>query len=167
MKEKYLKGVLAVSTLLIAPSVPAQTPPAAATPEQMAKGKSAYALCAACHGVDGKGLPTTPPMAPSFLSSRLANAAPEVPITIVLKGIQKADAKFLGAMAPLGTTMNDEQIADVLTFVRNSWGNKSSAITATEVKEVREKYKTINAPLPRSGYDKKAEKLEAEKSAPK
>ena len=135
---------------------------AQSTPEleaQLARGKSAYAVCAACHGPDGKGLPTTPPMAPSFIGSKLANAAPEVPVALVLKGIQKLDTKYLATMAPLGATMTDDQVADALTYIRKSWGNSAAAISSAEVKEIRQKYSSITAPLPRSGYEKKAEKL--------
>ena len=142
---------------------------AAALEAQMNRGKLAYATCAACHGVDGKGLPTNPPMAPSFIGSKLATAPAEIPATIVLKGIQKMDAKYLGVMAPLGAAMSDEQIADSLTYIRNSWGNKAGAVTPAEIKAAREKYKDINASLPRAGYEKKAEKLaeEAKAAAPK
>lgn len=129
---------------------------------QMTRGKAAYATCAACHGMDGKGLPTTPPMAPGLIGSKLAAAPAEIPVTIVIKGIQKMDAKYLGVMAPLGAAMTDEQIADALTYIRNSWGNKAPAITAAEVKATREKFKDINTPLPRTAYEKKAEKLAAE-----
>ena len=85
--------------------------------------------------------------------------------TIVLKGIQKLDAKFLGVMAPLGSVMTDDQIADALSYLRNSWGNKADAVTPAEVKAAREKFKDINAPIPRVGYEKKAAKLEADAKA--
>lgn len=147
--------------------------PATAADEDLAarqaKGKTVYMTCAACHGMDGKGLPTNPPMAPTFIGSKLATGPAEVPIAIVLKGIQKVDAKFLGMMAPLGPTLSDDQIADVLSYVRTTFNN-GTAVTAAEVKEVREKYKDINAPLPRTSFEKKFEQLSAapkEGEAPK
>jgi mono/diheme cytochrome c family protein len=48
--------------------------------------------------------------------------------------------KFHGAM-PAQTQLTDEQIADVLTFVRNSFGNKASIVTPAEVKAARAKIK--------------------------
>ena len=42
---------------------------------------------------------------------------------------------------PAQTQLTDEQIADVLTFVRNSFGNKASIVTSAEVKAVRAKTK--------------------------
>jgi mono/diheme cytochrome c family protein len=134
---------------------------------QITRGRTAFVTCAACHGMDGKGLPTTPPMAPSLVASKLLNAPAEVPITIVLKGIQKMDAKYLNVMAPLGTAMTDEQVADTLTYARRSWGNTAPAVTAAEVKAVREKFKDINQPLPRTSYEKKAEKMAAEAAGKK
>ena len=151
----------ALALALAAPTSPAAPPDEA----QLARGKAAFNTCAACHGADGKGLPTTPPMAPSLIGSKLATAPSEIPITIVLKGIQKLDAKYLGVMAPLGSVMTDDQIADALSYLRNSWGNKADAVTPAEVKAAREKFKDINAPIPRVGYEKKAAKLEADAKA--
>jgi mono/diheme cytochrome c family protein len=129
-----------------------------------AREKAAYGVCAACHGQDGRALPTQPPMAPSLVGSKLALATSEVPITIVLKGIQKADSRFLGVMAPLGSVMTDVQIADALNYIRGNWGHQASSVTAENVRSVREKYKDINASLPRRAYEKKAEELEKKAS---
>lgn len=129
---------------------------------QMARGKIAYMTCAACHGMDGKGLPTTPPMAPTLAGSKLLNGPAEIPAVIILKGIQKMDQQYLGIMAPLGAAMTDAQIADVLTYTRGNFGNTASSVSEEEVKMWREKYKEVNAPLPRSAYEKKSEKLAAE-----
>lgn len=129
---------------------------------QMARGKTAYMTCAACHGMDGKGLPTTPPMAPTLIGSKLLNGPAEVPTAIILKGIQKMDQKYLGIMAPLGAAMTDAQIADVLTYVRGSFGNTAAPVAEADVKTWRDKYKEVNAPLPRTAYEKKSEKLAAE-----
>ena len=156
--------IITLAALLTAGTVPSHAD--AALDARMAKGKIAFTTCAACHGMDGKGLPTNPPMAPSLVGSKLANAAAEVPVTIVLKGIQKLDQKYLGVMAPLGAAMTDDQLADALTFIRNSWGNSASAVTAEEVKALREKFKDINVSLPRTAYEKKAEKLAADAAKP-
>jgi mono/diheme cytochrome c family protein len=160
-RSRLLSLPLFAALALAAPTSRAAPPDEA----QLARGKAAFNACAACHGADGKGLPTTPPMAPSLIGSKLATAPSEIPITIVLKGIQKLDAKFLGVMAPLGSVMTDDQIADALSYLRNSWGNKADAVTPAEVKAAREKFKDINAPIPRVGYEKKAAKLEADAKA--
>ena len=131
----------------------------------IARGKTVFLTCAACHGPDGKGLPTNPPMAPSLVGSKLATGPAEVPVAIVLKGIQKNDTKYLGMMTPLGPALSDQQLADVLTYIRGSFGNKASAIAVKDVAKWREKYKEITAPLPREAFEKKSEKLAAEEKA--
>ncbi len=111
----------------------AQTPAAPAS----------FGICAACHGPDGKGIGagTPMPMAPPYGGSKFVNDGDgEVMASIVFTGIAKEDAKFLGIMAPLGAVLKDEDIAAVLTFVRSNFGNKSSAVTAEQVKGWREKY---------------------------
>ena len=60
-------------------------------------------------------------------------------IKIVLNGMQGVDIEgedYHGVMAP-HPDLTDQQIADVLTYVRKSFGNKSGAVTAAQVKRVR------------------------------
>jgi mono/diheme cytochrome c family protein len=80
-------------------------------------------------------------MAPPFVGSKFVNDGDgEIMASIVFTGIAKEDAKFLGMMAPLGAVLNDDQLAEVLTYVRGNFTNKSSAVTAAQVKTWREKY---------------------------
>jgi nitrite reductase (NO-forming) len=46
--------------------------------------------------------------------------------------------KFVGTMIPFGATLTDEQIANVLTYARNSWGNKAGEVTPSEVHIARQ-----------------------------
>ena len=117
-------------------------------PAMMELGKSTYATCAACHGPDGKGLQAGPAlMAPSFHGSELlTDENPDKSILVVLKGIQKEGMEYLGIMAPLGAGLSDEQIAAVLTYLRNSYGNSASAVSVEQVAAAREKYASVNAP---------------------
>jgi mono/diheme cytochrome c family protein len=104
---------------------------------------ASYALCAACHGPDGKGLNAGGPipMAPPLAGSKLVMAGDgELAASIIFTGIAKEDAKYLGMMAPLGAMMKDEDMAAVLTFVRSNFGNAAPAVTADQVKIWREKY---------------------------
>jgi mono/diheme cytochrome c family protein len=123
---------LAVTTLLAAPALQAQTPAPAS-----------YMLCMACHGMDGKGMGagTPTPMAPPLAGSKLAGYGDgELMASIVFTGIEKQDAKFIGIMAPLGPAMTDAQMAEALTYVRSSFGNNAPAVTADQIKAWREKY---------------------------
>ena len=109
-------------------------------------GKQAFATCAACHGPDGTGLKVGPAlMAPSFVGSETLLGEPDRPILVVLKGILKESADYMGAMAPLGA-LPDDQIAAVLTYVRNSWGNSAPPISIEEVAAARAKFAEVDAP---------------------
>lgn len=105
-------------------------------------GKAVYGrICASCHLGNGKGVPANniPPLA----GSEFAQGDPTVPIRIVLHGfrgpIVRAGANINGQMAAWQDQLSDQDIADVLTYVRSSFGNSGAAVTADEVKAVREK----------------------------
>jgi len=106
------------------------------------RGQVVYkATCVACHQVDGGGVPR---MNPPLIKTKYVLGDKKQLITILLKGlndpIEIDDDEFHNPMPPQ-PTLTDQQIADVLTFVRNSFGNKASAVTPTEVKNVRAKLK--------------------------
>jgi nitrite reductase (NO-forming) len=106
---------------------------------QVEKGKQVYmGLCFACHQPDGKGLPAVfPPLANSdyMLADR------ERSIRVVLKGLTGPvtvnGAKFDSAMPPQEAALTDAQVADVLTYIYNAWGNKGEAFTTDQVKTIR------------------------------
>lgn len=116
----------------------AKPAPAASTfEERMDAGKAVYAQnCAACHQPGGEGLKGAfPPLAKSdFLMKDKKRA-----IGVVLKGLQGEvvvnGEKFNSVMPALG--LSDEDAANVLTYIRNSWGNKGDAVTPDEVKKER------------------------------
>ena len=60
-------------------------------------------------------------------------------IKVLLNGLkgQDIDGEAYHNVMPAQATLTDQQIADILTYVRNSFGNKASAVTAAEVKAVR------------------------------
>ena len=117
----------------------------------METGKSSYMMCAACHGMDAKGVAAGPTlMAPSLIGSKVTLGNPDVLALILLNGIQKEGTTYLGMMAPLGAALSDEQLAGVMTYVRGSFGNKGSAVTVEEVKKFREQWKDTKAPVTRA-----------------
>lgn len=127
------------------PSKPKTPPPPA---DQMAMGKKEYMNCQACHGADGLGVAMGPQkMAPSLSGSKILMGNPEAALLAVHKGIYKepGSTAYVGIMAPL-EGLGDEKIAAILTYARNSFGNKGSAITVEQSKAVREKY-ADKAPL--------------------
>lgn len=119
------------------PNVAAAAP---GTADAGGPGKAIYnRICAACHLGSGKGVPgaNIPPLA----GSAFAQGDPSVPIRIVLHGfrgpIERVGAHINGQMAPWKDQLSDQEIADVLTYVRSSFGNKASAVTPDEVAAVR------------------------------
>lgn len=96
--------------------------------------------CASCHGLDGKGQSEwMPPLAgaTSALSKETASA-----INITLNGSQRVVAAGVPdayRMPAFREQLSDKQIADLLTFVRSTWGNQSDAITTEAVGKLREK----------------------------
>lgn len=116
-------------------------------PAVMALGKTSYMTCAACHGPDGQGLKAGPMlMAPSLTGSKLLLGDPDQALLIILKGIAKENMDFMGMMAPLGAALDDEKLAAVLTYTRNSWGNSAPAITKEQAAAARAKFADVAAP---------------------
>lgn len=95
--------------------------------------------CAACHKTDGSGY------ARFFPELRgnpvLMSKDPVSLIHIILKGQTLPGFKAAPSaitMPPFGWRLSDRQIADVVTFIRGSWGNDAPAVTSEDVKKVRE-----------------------------
>jgi mono/diheme cytochrome c family protein len=94
--------------------------------------------CAACHQPDGKGRPGQfPPLA----QSEWLLGPPETPVRILLFGLQGdvtvTGQTFNGNMPAFGEQLKDEQIAAVLTYVRQEWGNQAGPIASEMVAQVR------------------------------
>ena len=102
--------------------------------------------CATCHQKDGKGLdPAFPPLHDSIF----VHGNPERLIKLTLHGVmgpfELHGKKYDGQvpMTPFGGIINDKEMAAVLTYVRNTYGNKASAITPEQVAKVREATKDM------------------------
>ncbi|MEO8173549.1 MAG: cytochrome c [Sediminibacterium sp.] len=107
------------------------------------RGKLVYMKqCLACHQVDGGGVPHL--NAPLDGATQVVNNNKERLIRIVLKGMTESvelDGEYYSNKMAPHSDLTDQEISDVLTYVRNSWGNKASAITPAEVKAARVKIK--------------------------
>jgi mono/diheme cytochrome c family protein len=100
-------------------------------------GKVTYQICAACHQLNGGGLAN---LAPSLVDSYYVTANPEVMVRIVLNG-KEGTPGFPGAMPPIGMGFTDEQIAGILTYVRNSWGLHEGVVSVATVAKSRKENK--------------------------
>ena len=117
--------------------VAAQSIEPAALQPRLERGKDLYVRnCFVCHQFNGQGIPGVfPPLAKSdILAGNLERA-----IKAVVEGISGEivvlGRKYNGAMPPVA--LNDEDVADVFTYVLNNWGNAGGAISPAVVKDVR------------------------------
>ncbi len=92
------------------------------------------ANCAGCHGAAGAGVPGTfPPLA----NNPVVTGDPAKVIAIVKNGLNAKitvnGSSYQGQMPAWKGTLSNKQIADVLTYVRNAWGNKAATISEAQV----------------------------------
>jgi len=102
-------------------------------------------LCATCHAPDGKGVQAGQlTMAPSFVDSDVIGLDnPDMLLRVALHGLKGAvRGKTYGAgiMTPLKSN-DDEYIASVVSYIRNSFQNRASYVTPEQVAKVREETK--------------------------
>ncbi|WP_460141987.1 c-type cytochrome [Pseudomonas sp. S2_E01] len=118
---------------------PWQYQPVAAAALETPGGHTYATRCASCHGADGKGQPEwMPPLAgaTSALAKESASA-----INITLNGSQRVVAAGVPdayRMPAFREQLSDQQIAEVLTFMRSNWGNQAGAVDAQAVGKLRE-----------------------------
>ena len=104
-------------------------------PAIMKLGQEGYMLCLACHGADGNGMPN---VAPPLAGSEWVLGPVENLVRMQFRGLQGPitvkGEEWNSVMAGMGPALgSDEKIASVLTYIRNSWGNEASVVTAAEV----------------------------------
>jgi len=105
--------------------------------EKIAAGKNLYTkTCFACHQANGEGIPNAfPPLA----NSDYLNADVKRSIGIILNGktgeITVNGKKYNSVMTK--QTLTDEEIADVMTYVYNSWGNNKTNVKVSTVQQVK------------------------------
>jgi mono/diheme cytochrome c family protein len=109
-----------------------------ASDEQMKRGAAVYArTCIACHQPTGLGLP---PVFPPLANAPIVAGNPELPVKFILQGLMgpiTVNGMTYNSMMPPVAGVSDADIADVLTYVRQSFGNKANAVTADQVKAIR------------------------------
>jgi nitrite reductase (NO-forming) len=97
-----------------------------------AGGKLYQTYCIGCHQAEGQGIPGTfPPLAKSdYLADKLR--AVHAVVDGLTEPIEVNGQRYHGVMPPMGH-LKDEEIADILTYVRQSWGNEGDAVSASDV----------------------------------
>jgi mono/diheme cytochrome c family protein len=106
------------------------------------RGESLFAVCAGCHNTDGKGKPN---QAPPLAGSDWVQGSPERLIRIPLAGLQGPievsgqKYNFPAGMTSFNTALSDDDLAAILSYIRQAWGNKGGEITSEQVKDIRAK----------------------------
>lgn len=146
---KDAAALIAADNKIVAKIQAAAAPPPAAAPadagpfvkasdEQMKRGLAVYArTCIACHQPTGMGLP---PVFPPIANAPIAVGNPELPIKFILQGLMgpiTVNGMTYNSMMPPVVGVSDEDVADVLTYVRQSFGNQGNPVSADQVKAVR------------------------------
>jgi mono/diheme cytochrome c family protein len=121
--------------------------PKVADEETLKRGLAVYSrTCIACHQPTGKGLaPVFPPLA----ESPIVNGDATLPIKFILHGLMgpvTVAGTTYNSMMPAVAGVSDQEISDVLTYVRASFGNNSGPVTVEQVKAVREANASRNTP---------------------
>jgi len=96
--------------------------------------------CAVCHNNDGAGKPgQAPPLAGSeWVNAKGANRLIRIPLVGLTGSITVKGQKYDGlSMVGLGGGLTDDDVVDILSYIRNAWGNSAPDVTADQVKKVR------------------------------
>lgn len=106
--------------------------------QKMETGKTVYnTYCIACHQADGSGVPGA---FPPLQETEWVNGETDTLISIVLNGLQgeiTVKGQKYNSVMTAHNFLSDEEIAGVLTYVRQSFGNNSSEVSAEQVAEIR------------------------------
>ncbi|MEI4488921.1 cytochrome c [Frigidibacter sp. MR17.14] len=139
----------AIATYLVSlPGSDAVRPaPMSADTAAMRSAALAYEVnCSACHGVSGEGIGS---LAPAFAGNHAIQSDNVTSIAgAVLRGARAAHTDTLptaGGMPAFGWKFDDVQIASVLDYIRNSWGNAASPVSPEDVA----KFRTATGALPK------------------
>ena len=96
--------------------------------------------CADCHGSNGAGIPPAYP--PLANNQSISMEFPANPVRLVMFGgyppATKKNPRPFG-MPPFAQTLTNEEIAAVVTYIRQSWGNRAAPVSPADV----DKYRTV------------------------
>lgn len=118
----------------------AATQPQSGAATAATQGKRTYEIvCGICHGTDGLGKPgQAPPLANSeWVITKGYDRLTRIPLAGLSGPMQVSGKGWNLAMAPMGAALSDADLAAVLTYIRNAWGNQAGDVTADNVKSVR------------------------------
>src|SRR5882757_2898585 len=106
----------------------------------LAAGRKSYeSVCGTCHGNDGLGKPGQAPMlaGSEWVIAKGHNRLAHIPLAGLSGPIKVGGQDWNMAMAAMGAALPDADLANVLTYIRSSWGNKAGEVTADDIKAIR------------------------------
>ncbi|TPN37955.1 cytochrome c [Mesorhizobium sp. B2-3-3] len=127
------------------PASPADTP-AAPAGNVMSAGKNIYLdQCSACHQLGGDGVKNIFPSLKG--SAAVQSRLPLSVVRLILNGGHPASgpgSPYALSMPSFGWKLSDNQVAAVATYIRNAWGNTADPVSATDVKDLRQRVEAVN-----------------------
>ena len=123
MRHSHSRLTLALATFAALAASQAMGQTADAAPAPAADGQTLFANnCAACHQAGGQGIPGA---FPALAGNAFVQGAPAEVASVLLKG--------RGGMPDFSNSLDDAEIAQVLSYVRASWGNRAAPLAEREV----------------------------------
>jgi len=102
------------------------------------RGSKVYeTYCLSCHMADGSGVPG---MNPPLTKTKWVQGPKKELTELLLKGLTgeiEVNGEYYDNVMPSQAYLKDQELADVMTFIRNSFGNKASGVSVSEVKKWR------------------------------
>lgn len=133
-----ISSLLLVVIYLLAQTKPKSVSQGGVDKASLERGQKIYSTyCLACHQADGSGVPG---LNPPLIKTKWVLGDKKKLITVILKGMDEpieVDGEEYNNVMASHAFLKDQEVADVLTYIRNSFGNKASVVTPTEVKTVR------------------------------
>ena len=113
--------------------------PKSGATSMLTHGKAVYeTYCGLCHGSDGLGKPgQAPELAGSEWVAKDITSLAHIPLAGLNGPIQVKGSDWNLSMAPMGASLSDVDLSAVLTYIRESWGNKNGAVSVDEMKAAR------------------------------
>jgi mono/diheme cytochrome c family protein len=137
---------------------------AAPDAETMKRGQAVYSrTCIACHQPTGMGIP---PVFPPLAGSEWIAKSSSIAVRNIINGMQgpvTVKGMTYNSVMPPVAGLSDKDIADVVTYVNNSWGNTGAIVTEAEVAAIKKKYADRKTPWTAAEYEKEAKEAPAKK----
>ena len=141
---------------------------AAPDADSMKRGQAVYSrTCIACHqptglGLQPGGMALFPPLAGSEWIAKSASIAVRNIVNGMMGPVTVKGVTYNSMMPPVAG-LSDKDIADVVTYVNNSWGNTGASVTEDEVKAIKKKYADRKTMWTAAEYEKEAKEAPAKK----